>query len=372
MILHLLSALVSLSFLIFIHEMGHFLVAKKNGVRVSEFGFGYPPLAKKLFESKGTTFTLNWIPFGGFVRLDGEEALEDIKLQKKMSKDRGLFFNKSIKTRLAVILAGPMVNFIFGIFAFFIVFLVWGIPLTSARISEISPNSPAQLAGIPTNVEITRLSFEKNSQQISKYSQVSQLISQHLGETVEITTTGTCHQLACDQTEQKFDVYVRTAEETPQDQGSIGVVFQTSVFFPWYQMPFVSIKYGFIQAFNMSGLVLTTLSDMMGSIFTKGKIPEEISGPVGIMYFANQIELFNQGIIFLLNLSGMLSINLAIINILPIPALDGGRALFIVLEKIVNKEKLQRWELKVNSMGYLFLLGLIVLITIKDVLFIFK
>lgn len=371
-IIHILVIAISLSFLIFIHEMGHFLLAKKNGVRVLEFGFGYPPMAKKLFSYQGTDFTINWIPFGGFVRMDGEEALVDLQAQKKLSKDQGLFFNKTIKQRLEVILAGPIVNFVFGIIAFFIIFMVLGIPIETARIGEVSPGSPAEQAGLQTNSEIIKLSFEKQSVVVSKIDDVINNLSQHKGEMVTITTTGECQQLSCQEIAREFEVYIRTDEETPSGEGAIGIAFDTSIRYPWYQMIWKSIEYGVTQAVGMAWLVLTSLADMIGSIFTKGQVPSEISGPVGIAVIATEIEIFKQGFFFILNITAMLSINLAIINILPLPALDGGRAVFILLEKVISKEKLQRWEEKVNAGGYIFLLALIVLITIKDVLSIIR
>lgn len=371
-IIHIAVILVSLSFLVFIHEMGHFLLAKKNGVRVLEFGFGYPPKAKKLFTYQGTEFTINWIPFGGFVRMDGEEALEDLEAQKKLAKDKSLFFNKSIKERLEVILAGPIVNFVFGILAFFIIFMALGIPIDTARIGEISPGSPAEKAGLQANTEIIKLSFEKQSVVVSNIDDVIVSLGQHKGETVTITTTGQCFQLECQEMAQEFEVYVRTDEETPAGEGAIGIAFNSSIRYPWYQMIWKSIEYGVGQAVGMSWLVLTSLGDMVSSIFTKGEVPSDISGPVGIAVIATQIEIFKQGFFFILNITAMLSINLAIINILPLPALDGGRAVFILLEKVIEKEKLQRWEEKVNAGGYIFLLALIVLITIKDVLSIIR
>lgn len=372
MIIHILVIFLCLSFLVLIHELGHFLLAKRAGVKVLEFGIGYPPLAKKLFTYQGTDFTLNWIPFGGFVRLDGEEALSDIQEQKKLAKDKSLFFNKTIGQRLSIILAGPIVNFIFGIFAFFVVFLFWGIPLNTARIAQVIPGSPAHQAGIKTNVEITEMAFEQETFTINSFSQVINIVDEHPGEKVSITTTGECKYFTCQSEEQKYDTYIRAKDEIPQNEGAIGISFQTSLKFPWYQLPFRSIYYGINQALSMSLLVLQSLGDMIGSLFTKGKIPDEISGPVGIAVIAQEIKIFDQGILFILNLTGMLSINLAVINLLPIPALDGGRAVFIILEKFVNKEKLQKWEMNVNGAGYLFLISLIVLITIKDVVSIFR
>ena len=117
-----------LSFLVIIHELGHFLIARKHGVKVNEFGLGYPPKALTLFTAFGTPFTLNWIPFGGFVRLEGEDGPELGTEQKETHKSEREFFRVAVWQKLSIVLAGPIVNFIFGIIAFSIVFSVTGIP----------------------------------------------------------------------------------------------------------------------------------------------------------------------------------------------------------------------------------------------------
>jgi len=370
MLLNIAAILLSLSFLIVIHELGHFLAAKKAGVRILEFGIGYPPKAIKLFSFQGTDFTLNWIPFGGFVRMDGEDAL--VKEKEKRKKDPQLFFQKNVKQRLYIVLAGPVVNFLFGILAFFILFMVFGIPLSAARVGYIEPNSPAESSKLPLGVNITELVFEDQTVKTNTPEDVIKAVNDHQGKKVTIITTGGCQRLECDQTRHEYDSVIRTKEETPENQGSLGIGFQNSIYYPWYEMPARGLYSAVMQTFSVSKLVLSSLGTMIGDLITKGQIPQDISGPVGIVYFAQKEDIISQGFLFMLHLTGMLSVNLAMINILPIPALDGGRALFISLERFFSKKRLANLESYANYGGYILLLGLIILITLKDVFMIIK
>jgi len=208
--------IIILSILVIIHELGHFLAARIMGMKIEEFGLGYPPRAAKIFKWKETLFSLNWIPFGGFVRIQGEELAEGVFHKFKASK------------RLIVILAGAAVNFIFGIVAFAIVFSISGIPspLEQPRISEISVDSPAATAKLPTDVNIIGLRIDGELIETSTTQAVVDEISAHKGETVSLVTTGHCQKSTCQEMAQEFEVYLRTTDETPAGQGSLGIVFQ--------------------------------------------------------------------------------------------------------------------------------------------------
>jgi len=352
-----------LSTLVIIHELGHFFAAKKVGMKVEEFGLGYPPLAAKIFKWRETVFSLNWIPFGGFVRIRGEE------------EKSGAFHQFSINKRLGVILAGASVNFLFGVLAFSLVFSILGIPtpLKEPRLAEISPNSPAATAGIPANVNILGLKVNDEFIATPTTQEVIDEITAKQGETVIIVTSGQCDQLGCEEEKQEYFAYLRSPEETPQGQGSLGVIFQPSVYlhYPWYEMPFRGIWYGIIQAFWLGGMILNGLGDLLINLVTLGQVPEDIAGPVGIVHQATSGKIFAEGFLAVLSFSGMLSINLAILNILPIPALDGGRAVFILIERITGRKRIEKIEQYFNYAGYIFLLSLLILVTIRDVVRIF-
>jgi regulator of sigma E protease len=352
-----------LSVLVIIHELGHFFAARFMGMKVEEFGLGYPPRALKLFKWKETLFSLNWIPFGGFVSIKGEDEAA------------GAFHRFSTNKRLVVILAGAIVNFLFGVLAFSLVFSISGIPtrLKQPRIGEISPNSPAEKVNLPTEVNILGLRVDDELIKTNDVEEVIKEISDHQGETVQLVTTGHCQQLECEEILHEFEVYLRKPAEIPEGQGSLGIIFQPVVYldYPWYEMPFRGAWYGLIQAFWLGRVILEGLRDLLTNMVTLGQVPEEIAGPVGIVHQATSEGIFAEGYLVLLSFSGMLSINLAVMNVLPIPALDGGRALFVLIEKIVGRKKIERIEQYANYVGYTLLLGLIILVTIRDVIRIF-
>jgi regulator of sigma E protease len=379
-LLEIIQFVLVLSFLVVIHELGHYFVAKWRKVRVEEFGIGYPPRAKKLFTYKGTLFSLNWIPFGGFVKLDGEDASSE-ELEKSENKQfvaddtqhEQPFYKKSKASRLAIILAGAAINFLFGVVAFSIFFSVKGIPTIAPnpRIGEVAVNSPAATAGVPINVDILAIQAEGNKVETHSADDVIKGITGHQGQTVKLITSGPCveNEQKCQEEQQEFDVYVRRKEETPSDQGSLGIRFGpvvTSTFYPWWQMPFRGAWYGTEQAFVLSYLIVTSLAEIISSSF-HGHIPGEVSGVVGIFDQGSKAGFFSNGPLILLNFAGIISVNLAVMNVLPIPALDGGRAVMILLESIVGKKKVASIEGSLNYVALLILIGLTLLITIKDV-----
>jgi regulator of sigma E protease len=367
----LIFALI-LSFLVIIHEIGHFVVARFFKIRVEEFGLGYPPRALKLFERWGSLFSLNWIPFGGFVRMDGEDTLAPEKLKpaswKQDRRKEGAFYEKSARARLAVILAGATVNFLFGIVAFSMVFSFSGIP-SGAIIDQTMDGSPAQQAGVPAQVAINGVTAEGQYQSTATSFEVIQVIQQHRGQKVTLHTLGPCQKTECQDQVQEFQVYVRTAEETPEGQGSLGVAFNADYykFYPWYEMPWRGTVYGLQQAVMLGVNILQALSLMVANLVTRGIVPSEVSGPVGIVHEASRSGLFGQEFLVILFFTGMLSINLAIMNVLPFPALDGGRAVFILLEKVLGRQRIQKIEGYANYGGFIVLIGLIILVTARDI-----
>ena len=357
-----------LSFLVIIHELGHFFAARWAGVKVKEFGIGYPPMAKKLFTWRGTDFTINWIPFGGFVRMDGEEV---DPTKSDLPPKKGEFYYASIFKRLVIILAGATVNFVFGILAFASIFSFVGIPQTisDARIGAISEGSPAAEAGIPVDVNIMGFKIGEEFTQTNSISDVITYVNQHRGENVVVVTTGKCDQLTCQESTSEYQTYLRTTEETPENQGSLGVGFQDQVLvkYPWWQMPFKAAFYGLEQALLLGNEILSALGRLGTNLVQRGQLSEELAGPVGIVHQAQTIGLMNQGFMVILSFAAMLSINLAIMNVLPISPLDGGKAVFTVLESVISRKALQKVEYWTSYGGYLALMGLIIIITIRDV-----
>ncbi len=348
-----------LSFLVLIHELGHFIAARRAGISVEEFGLGYPPRIVKLFTWKKTLFSLNWIPFGGFVRLKGED------------KPRGKFQTYPTVKKLQVVLAGAIVNFIFGILAFSFVFSVTGIPqeLEGPRIAQVAVESPAAKSGLQAQTEIVAFEFNEQRLEMESATDVIEFVDEHQGQTVAVITTGPCQELSCEEETVEHSIYLRTEEETPENEGSMGIVFQEMILrhYPWYEMPFRGTWYGLGQAFWLGQMILEGLGQVLVDLVTFSSIPQEIAGPIGIVHQAATQEIFAEGWLAILSFAGMLSINLAVLNLLPIPALDGGRAVFIAIGHLIKSKRIEKIEHWANYFGFIFLLGLLILVTIRDV-----
>ncbi len=385
MIWYIAVIILILSFLVIIHELGHLIVAKLCKVRVEEFGIGYPPRALKLFKFRNIDFTLNWIPFGGFVKMEGEDPEAEREAQKPPAQvkrklaslkveggklqfaQEGPFYEKSAWARLAIILAGATVNFIFGALAFAAVFMMIGLPITEPRISEVMPDSPAALAQVPSNVQIQALRFETTEVRTPQTEDVITTIQAHRGEYVDVITTGPCRGQTCDSTEHSYPLYIRTESETPEGEGAIGVIFESTIFLPPVEMFFHSLVVGLEQAVGLAIMTVTSLGHLIAEFITAGVVPQDVSGPVGIVYQSYKFDVLSNGWPMVLNYMGLLSVSLAVMNVLPIPALDGGRALFILIEKVLGKHYNQKYESYAHYVGYLLLLGLIILVTTKDI-----
>jgi len=363
--------IVILSVLVIIHEAGHFLLAKKNKIKVKEFGLGYPPRLLKLFRRKETIFSINLIPFGGFVQMEGENGPEESDDQS------GSFHHKTAKARLEVILAGVLFNFIFGILAFAIVFYQLGIPKqlsNQARISQIVEGSPAFQAGLKPNTNI--LAFQVNGQwvEIKDISEIQNFVSNHAGETIFIRTSLACEEEKCPTTYEENQIYLRTTEETPEGEGSMGVIFTDVIFknYPWYLMPFITIFYAFKQSMELGILILQSLWKLVIDLFAGRGLQQEVAGPIGIIDQASTYGFFEGGFLSILNFAALLSINLGIMNLLPIPALDGGRAILVLLEKVFNRKKIDKIAHYLNYFGYISLLALMAIVSFNDIRNIFK
>jgi len=361
-----------LSFLVIIHEAGHFFFARKNKIKVREFGLGYPPRILKLFYWKGTLFSLNLIPFGGFVQMDGENGPEG---DKNNSTDS--FYEKSIRARLQVILAGVTVNFIFGIIAFAIVFYKLGIPTAldgQARIQDIADNSPAMAAGLVSNTNILAFKTVDQWVEMNSISEVQDFSAAHLGETLEIRTSLLCDQEFCTDEYRESSIYLRTVEETPTNEGAMGIAFSDTIFksYPWYLMPFMTIFHAFKQSIALAVLILQSLWQLVVDLFAGRGVQQEVAGPIGIIDQANTYGFFEGGFLSILNFAALLSINLGIMNLLPIPALDGGRAILIILEKFFKRKHIDKIAHYLNYFGYISLLALMIIVSFNDIRNIFK
>lgn len=357
-----MTTILVLSLLVLLHELGHFLMAKLFGIRVEEFGIGIPPKALTLFRRGETEYTLNWLPIGGFVRLAGEET--DPSLWEKINPltHGTMFFAKPAWQRALVIVAGVVMNFLIGILMFSAVYTHLGIPQLSGEqvlVSQVSKGSPAELAEIVSGEVLVRV----GDTPIATSDQFVELIKAKKGQAV------TLYLAKLDgngnTSESQRVVHVVPRENPPEGEGALGVSVSTVPIIHyekkvWYQAPFYAAIEGMKETIGWSREFLRIFSHPV-------ELAQNLSGPVKVVAVGQQAA--SEGWVMMARFAGIISLNLAIFNLLPIPALDGGRLLMIGLEKIVGRRRVAKYERYVNAVGMVLLISLLVGVTIKDIWF---
>lgn len=362
MILTIIVFILILGILIFAHEMGHFVAAKKAGVRVDEFGFGFPP---RIFGIKKgeTTYSLNLFPVGGFVRIYGEDATE------KRTKSKRAFYNKPIWQRVIITSMGVIMNLFLAAILLSIVFGI-GVPSlveqgqeanyknVQIQILETAKQSPAEEAGIKAGDAISTLYFEDKAVTVKELEDVQKFIAMHTGEeiTVEIKRG-----------KEIFQKNLIPRVSYPKDEGAMGIAMAKigTISYPWYQ----AILKGFETTGKLFITIITLFYLLIKSLILEGKMIGEIAGPVGIFSLTSQ--MVKLGLVYILQFTAIFSITLAIINIIPIPALDGGRLLFLAIEKIRGKPLKPKTEQLANSIGFAIIILLMIVITFRDIIKLF-
>lgn len=340
---------IALSVLILVHELGHYLAARASGVRVDEFGLGLPPriVGKKKW---GTVWSLNWLPVGGFCKLFGEDNSE-----KGASSSKESFVTKNPWQKGLIVIGGVTMNLVLAIIIFAISYSITGVPKESGRVRvvEVAKNSPAERAGISSDDIVLKV----GDKEVKKAEEMTAEVGKRKGEKIGLTV---------EREGQRQDLSVDIRKEAPAGEGLLGVVINSSEVekIKWYQF-YKGVGAGFREAYYWGKVIIEGLGKMIGGLFV-GEIPKDVAGPIG-MFKATQTIRAQQGFLALVHFLGIISVNLAVVNILPFPALDGGRIIFVVYELITKKRANQKLEMTVNNIGMLILLSLIVLITIGDI-----
>ncbi len=336
-----LIVIVGLSVLILGHELGHFAASKLFGLRVDEFGFGFPPRigARKWGE---TEYSLNWLPFGGFVKIAGENPEENAAPPSEEERKRLFHFQPAWK-RVVVLVAGVAVNFLLGWWLLTATLMIGTSP--AVMIAGVSSNSPAEAAGLRTG-DIIR-GFATTDEFIA-------FVSASRGTLVSIRTVR-------GDGEKIFELTPRV--NPPAGEGALGVQLAETGVSP---MGFGSALWeGLKSSVYVIGLTFQALGDLLRSLLLQGQVPGDIVGPLGIVAVAQRTG--SLGIAYLFELLSLISLNLAVINLIPFPALDGGRVLFTAIEKIKGSPIPRHIEGMVNGAGFVLLLVLMVLVTVRDV-----
>jgi len=366
-----------LGLLVLVHELGHFLVAKKNGVISDEFGFGFPPRVVGTYKDKKgrrkwvfgnkeinnemkdedeTVYSFNLIPLGGFVKIRGEDG-ED-------KKDKKSFANQSAWVRFKILFAGVLMNFLLGIVLFSLAFQI-GLPESigddyqakdaKVQIAQVVSNSPADEMGIEMGDVVFSIEGTEGITEIKTVKAFQEAIQSNKGQEVTINVKRNNSEKLL-----SLDTVIR--EEAPEEQGLLGVQLVRTTF----------AKYGLLESiwlaiktsFSMILAILFFLVDLIVRIFSSQPVTADVAGPVGIAVMTGKMTQL--GLAYVLQFVALLSINLGVINLLPFPALDGGRIFFLLIEKIKGSPLNQKVEGIANMIGFLLLIALMIFVTVKD------
>lgn len=427
MIITIIIFIIILGVLVLVHELGHFITAKRNGIHSHEFGFGFPPRivgvvkdsktgkrrivwGNETYEGDETMYSMNWLPLGGFVRIKGQDG------EDKESKDS--FANKSIWVRFKVLIAGVVMNLVLA------VVLMWGVLIIGAP--EPLVDNAGTFTIDPFGMEIfSRYNYEEynldnveNGYAIKTFGgesvlfgvivfdtrekvkeikvakppvvTVNEVIKESVAEEAGIKTgdvinsvcvDGVCQEIYTvidfqtivgENAEQMVvikmsrggdDFQVEAVPAKVENRGMIGVSLAeiAIVQYKWYE----AIWEGLVRVFTLTILIVGAFIGMITSLFTGNEMAGEVAGPVGITKIVQQMK--DLGFVFLLQFTAILSVNLAIINAMPIPALDGGRILFLIIEKIKGKPIDEKTEGIINTVSFVILIALIVVVTVSDI-----
>ena len=370
MFLTIIIFIAVLSLLVFAHEMGHFWVARRFGLRPKEFGFGMPPRAfgiyrdktgkwkktrgsKEVTDAGDTIYSINWLPLGGFVALGEDDVATD---------DPNHFHNKPAWQRFLILVSGVSMNIVLAAVLISIGLMI-GLPQTinetdnAAKISdrkiqiiEVMPNSIAFDAGVKASDVILSIDDNNftNSAELQNYVDIN-------------TDNEIIYNIKRGQEEIEFRLTPRVREDTRRGGIGIGIVDTGIVRYPFFQ----AIWNGLKTTLFLTWYILIAFYELIKGLVTGQGLSVELGGPVRIAQITG--DAARMGLPYLINFSALLSINLAIINILPFPALDGGRILFIFLEKIIGRPVKKELEGTIHYIGFIMLMILILLVTYKDI-----
>lgn len=358
MFLTIIAFIVVLGILVIVHELGHFIAAKKTGVKVEEFAIGFPPRIYSIKKGE-TNYSINAFPLGGYVKMLGE--LEH-------SSDPRAFENQKPGRRFLISVAGVLMNIVLAWVLLTIGFAIGMSPVVSSPdsipgkklssaiiIADVSKDSPAEAADLkPGDIAVKGI-YGSEEKSFNSPQDLTSFTANHKNQSVKI-------QIKREDSILDKEVYL-SGKDAPM---GVSIVEKAVIRVPWYKAPYVALR----ETYDTTKLTGQFLAGFFRNLFSQGKVSEDVGGPVAIYVYTGLAV--KAGIMVLLQFVALLSINLALINILPFPALDGGRILFILLEKIYGKRVVkEKIENMIHTIGFALLILLIVAITYRDVVKIF-
>lgn len=371
MITTIIIFILVLSVLVLAHEFGHFFTARKFGVKAEEFGLGFPPRAVGAYknskskwrfiwgnknledlsgadEPKDTVYSLNWLPIGGFVKIKGENGDD--------AQDKDSFGAQKIWKRSVILSAGVIMNVVLALVIFSLCFMI-GAPQSvetggKIQITEIVKDSPAARTGILTGDFVTGA----DNITFATISEMQNYISTQSGKEISLKVIRGTENL-------EFKVI----PESKDNRAVIGVGLDQidTIRYPFFQAIWEGIKHTFV----LLWLIIVSFFTLIRDLIIGTGASDSVGGPIRIAQMTGEVARF--GFVNLLNFTALLSLNLAVINFLPFPALDGGRILFLLIEKIKGRPVKRETEAIVHNIGFMFLMLLILLVTYKDIVRLF-
>ncbi len=342
-----------LGLLVFVHEFGHFIVARKNGVKVEEFGFGFPPRIFGIRRGE-TIYSINWIPLGGFVKIKGETG--------ENKEDPDSFAHKKIWQRAMILASGVLMNFVLAAVLLSFGFMV-GLPQVvdgenhfakvrdiKIQIVQILDNTPAKKAELRTGDAIVSV----DEQRFDKIEELQNYTNQKIGMSVKFTIERDGQLL-------EKEITPTVLAETGKGGIGVGLLKSGIVSYPWY----FALWKGLESTAFYTREILLAFYELIKNLIITQKVAVDLSGPVGIAVLTGQVA--RMGFIYLLQFTALLSINLAVINFIPFPALDGGRIVFLAIEKIRGRPVSQKIENLIHNIGFALLMVLVLLVTYRDI-----
>lgn len=343
----LIYAVILFGFLIFIHELGHFIAAKLSGVKVLKFSIGFGPkvLGRKIGE---TEYLLSAVPLGGYVKMYGEDA-GDEPIDEKRS-----FKHQPVYKKIFIVLAGPLFNIFSAVFLFWVVY-IYGIPVLKPIIGEVMENSPAYISGLKRGDEILEIGTKK----INNWFDMAQEIQQNPGKNLLFKIKREDNFLTVSITPEARETKNLFGEKI--SVGQIGIK-PAEEFFIQREKPIEALNKSIVKCYEIVELTYLTIV----KIFQRVVSTEVIGGPILIFQAAGKTA--EQGLVSFLSFAAIISINLGILNLLPIPVLDGGHILFFSIEAIRRKPLSEKFIATSQKIGIAFLIALMMLAFYNDIL----
>jgi len=379
MLLTIITFILVLSVLVFAHEFGHFMVARRFGVRAEEFGFGFPPRAFGVYKNNqgqgkfiwggrevndcpGTVYSINWLPLGGFVKIKGENG-PSVSSGLARDEDKDSFAGRPIWQRAFMLSAGVVMNIILAAVLITGGFMI-GLPQAldgsldarahvsdrKIQIVEVMSETPARAAGLQIGDTILNI----NGNSFSNFEALQKFVADNVGNKLDYRIQ---------RGQEYLDLTIMPEVLNQTGLGGIGVgISETGIVsYPWYMAIIEGVKTTFL----LTWAIIMAFYELIRGLTLGQGVTADLSGPVGIATLTGQVARL--GFVYLLQFTALLSINLAVINFFPFPALDGGRVLFLIIEKIKRSPVKREVEGAIHNIGFALLMVLILLVTYRDI-----